>query len=171
MTTAAPVTDLSVRDFTRTVDDAWRRTSYTALTRPLDDVARPTTEDLVASEPEVTDRQDDEGGVRGLDAAASTAGFEPVDDAEAATAGGHPHLPSPMAELPVGAGFGSLVHAVLEEADAQASDLRAELRAHIEEQVVAWPVPDLDRDALADALVEVIDTPVSYTHLTLPTKA
>ena len=28
------ITDLSVRDFTRTVDDAWRRTSYTALTRP-----------------------------------------------------------------------------------------------------------------------------------------
>ncbi|QOK22713.1 UvrD-helicase domain-containing protein [Janibacter indicus] len=160
MAAPAPVTDLSVRDFTRTVDDAWRRTSYTALTRPLDDVARPTTEDLVASEPEVTDRQDDEGGVRGLDAAASTGSFEPVDDAEAATAGGHRHLPSPMAELPVGAGFGSLVHAVLEEADAQASDLRAELRTHIEEQVVAWPVPDLDRDALADALVEVIDTPL-----------
>jgi exodeoxyribonuclease V beta subunit len=31
-------TDLSVRGFTRTVDDDWRRTSYTALTRPLDDV-------------------------------------------------------------------------------------------------------------------------------------
>jgi exodeoxyribonuclease V beta subunit len=49
---------------------------------------------------------------------------------------------------------------VLEEADAQAPDLLAELRAHVEEQIIAWPVPDLDRDALAEALVEVVRTPL-----------
>ena len=37
-------------------------------------------------------------------------------------------IPSPMADLPTGARFGSLVHAVLETADPKAADLAAELR-------------------------------------------
>lgn len=147
--------DLAVRVFTRTVDDAWRRTSYSALTRPMDDAQRPVTEDLVASEPEVTDRQDDEGSTL-LDPAAGALGAVAESDAQA----GDGHLPSPMAELPVGAGFGSLVHAVLEETDAQAPDLLDRLREQIDEQIVHWPVPDLDRGALAEALVEVVDTPL-----------
>ena len=148
--------ELSVRPATRTVDDEWRRTSYTALTRPLDEVARPAGE-LVTSEPEVTEREDDEGGV--LARGGGAPGEASATDVEPAPAD-DPHLPSPMADLPVGAGFGSLVHAVLEEADPQAADLRAELRAHVEEQILAWPVPDLDRDALADALVKVVGTPL-----------
>ena len=59
-----------------------------------------------------------------------------------------------MADLPVGATFGSLVHAVLEHADPAAADFRAELLGHIDEQLVWWPV-ELDPDALADALVAV----------------
>ena len=148
--------ELAVRAFTRTVDEAWRRTSYTALTRPMDEARTPVADDLVASEPEVTDRQDDEGAVL------LAPGTEDLDvtgpDLEAPAGDGH--LPSPMAELPVGAGFGSLVHAVLEETDAQAPDLLGRLRAEIDEQIVHWPVPDLDREALAEALVEVIDTPL-----------
>lgn len=144
--TSAPVTDLSVRAFTRSVDDAWRRTSYTALTRPMDEARASAPEELVTSEPEGTDRQDDEGSTP----------LTPAGGAEA----GSVHVPSPMAELPVGAGFGSLVHAVLEETDVQAPDLLAALREQVEEQIIHWPVPDLDRDALAEALVEVIDTPL-----------
>ena len=64
-----------------------------------------------------------------------------------------------MADLPVGATFGSLVHAVLEHADPEAPDLRAELLGHLDDQLVRWPV-DLDRDQLADALVAVCDTPL-----------
>lgn len=143
----APVGELSVRGFTRSIDAEWRRTSYTALTRPMEEAHRPTQpQDLVGSEPEVTDRRDDEGST-------------PVPHGGDVAPDGI-HLPSPMAALPVGAGFGSLVHAVLEEADAQAADLLAELRANIEEQIVRWPVPDLDRDDLAAALVQVIDTPL-----------
>ncbi|MGO1166856.1 MAG: UvrD-helicase domain-containing protein [Janibacter sp.] len=153
LTAAAPVTDLSVRSFTRTVDDAWRRTSYTALTRPMDEAQRPAGEELVATEPEVTDQQDDEGS-------APLAPVGSSDDPSPMTGDDSVHLPSPMAELPVGAGFGSLVHAVLEEADPVAPDLLAELRSHIDEQVIHWPVPDLDREDLATALVEVIDTPL-----------
>ena len=68
-------------------------------------------------------------------------------------------MPSPMADLPVGAAFGSLVHAVLEHADPAAPDFRAELLTHIDEQRGWWPV-ELDRDALADALVAVCDSPL-----------
>ena len=64
-----------------------------------------------------------------------------------------------MAGLPVGATFGSLVHAVLEHTDPDAADLRAELPAHLDEQLGWWPV-DLDRDELADALVAVCDSPL-----------
>jgi exodeoxyribonuclease V beta subunit len=69
-----------------------------------------------------------------------------------------------MADLPVGATFGSLVHAVLEHTDPDApaydGDLRAEIAAHVAEQQVWWPVPDLDGDALTDALVAVCDSPL-----------
>ncbi|UUZ60936.1 hypothetical protein [Nocardioides sp. B-3] len=68
-------------------------------------------------------------------------------------------VPSPMASLPVGATFGSLVHAVLEHADPAATDFRAELLGHITEQLVWWPV-DLSTDELADALVSVCRSPL-----------
>ncbi|HET8559238.1 MAG TPA: UvrD-helicase domain-containing protein [Marmoricola sp.] len=135
---------LSVRDFTRRVDTSWRRTSYSALSSPaLTDAVAALG---VASEPEVVPRDDEAVG--------------PVPPPA-------PDLPdaplSPMAGLPVGATFGSLVHAVLEHADpgapAHGGDLRAELRRTIDEQLVWWP-QELDRDELADALVAVCDSPL-----------
>ena len=64
-----------------------------------------------------------------------------------------------MADLPVGATFGSLVHAVLEHADPDAADFRAELLGHIDEQLVRWPV-DVDADELADCAGAVCDSPL-----------
>jgi exodeoxyribonuclease V beta subunit len=68
-----------------------------------------------------------------------------------------------MADLPVGATFGSLVHAVLEHTDPAAPDHGGDLRAALLEQVAAqrvrWPV-DLDDEVLADALVAVCDSPL-----------
>ena len=145
MAPEAPPAQLAARHFTREVDDAWRRTSYTALTRPMEEAPTAVGDQLVGSEPEVTAREDDEGATP----------FVPVEEH-----GDVAHVPSPMAELPVGAGFGSLVHAVLEEADPQAPDLTAELRAHVEEQLIRWPVPDLDREELTRALVEVLTSPL-----------
>ncbi|MFZ2016483.1 MAG: exodeoxyribonuclease V subunit beta, partial [Nocardioides sp.] len=51
-----------------------------------------------------------------------------------------PSVPSPMADLPSGATFGSLVHAVLEHADPDAPDLAVELEARTREQLSWWPV-------------------------------
>ncbi|WP_165372641.1 UvrD-helicase domain-containing protein [Nocardioides iriomotensis] len=137
---------LTVRSFTREVDTAWRRTSYSSLsaaaaTEPVAGRAAAT------SEPEEPPRDDEP------DLAVSVA------DGSGEQPGAAQGVPSPMADLPVGATFGSLVHAVLEHADPAAPDWRAELRARIDEQWVFWPV-ELDRDELADALVAVCDSPL-----------
>jgi exodeoxyribonuclease V beta subunit len=68
-------------------------------------------------------------------------------------------MPSPMAELPTGARFGSLVHAVLETADPFAGDLAAELESHIRSNSVWWPV-DVAPEVLAAAMVPMHDTPL-----------
>ncbi len=136
-------TDLTVREFTREVDADWRRTSYTALSRAAD----PTAVGAVGSEPEATAKEDEPPQEEPLE------GVGPLPDHPAAA------VRSPMADLPVGATFGSLVHAVLEEADPLAPDLAAELAAQVREQLVRWPV-DLDPDHLARALVRVCDTPL-----------
>ena len=66
-------------------------------------------------------------------------------------------MDSPMAQLPSGATFGTLVHAVLETADPQAADLAGELGTKIEKHSRWWPV-DVPADALAAALVPLHDT-------------
>ncbi len=131
---------LGVRAFTRTVDAAWRRTSYSSLSA----VRAETVVDAVASEPEVVGKDDE---AMGLDTPLVPRGGPTTD------------IGSPMANLPVGATFGSLVHAVLEHADPAAADFRAELLGHIDEQRGWWPV-ELDRAELADALVAVCDSPL-----------
>ncbi|WP_036487798.1 UvrD-helicase domain-containing protein [Nocardioides sp. Iso805N] len=127
---------LSVRTFDRRVDADWRRTSYSALIR-VEEGAH------VTSEPEETGTDD-----------------EPTAVPEEAPQASDEHaLVSPMAELPAGATFGTLVHAVLEHADPQASDLEAELLRHVTEQLRYAPV-DAEPGELAAALVPLHHTPL-----------
>ncbi len=128
---------LAVRHFHRVIDTAWRRTSYSALVRGFDDVAAV----RVASEPEVGVRDDE------VEAVAITA---PPSG---------PEVPSPLAAMPAGATFGSLVHAVLETADPGADDLGAELEQQVRRHRAWWPV-DVDAAELAAALVPMHDTPL-----------
>ena len=147
----APTPELTARRFTRRVDTEWRRTSYSSLTA----VDRGTVEPPpgVSSEPEVTPRDDE---------ALSESVVDPALANETSTLEAQ-DVPSPMASLPVGATFGSLVHGVLEHADPAApdhgGDLAAEFAAQLDEQLVYWPV-ELDRGNLVDALVAVCDTPL-----------
>ena len=133
------------RSWTRQVDQAWRRTSYTGLSSAAEALTAASRADAFGSEPESVPKTDEPE--------------IPVVDAVA----GAPDVLSPMAGLPVGATFGSLVHAVLEHADPAApergGDLRAELLHHIARQRLRWPV-DLDAEELADALMAVCDTPL-----------
>ena len=94
--------DLDNRHFHRSIDTGWRRTSYSGLIRVAEAAG-------VTSEPEVTELDDETGDI-------------PLTE----NASG-PDVPSPMAALPRGAKFGSLVHAVLETADPGAADFSAEL--------------------------------------------
>ncbi len=97
---AAPPARLDVRHFHRRIDTSWRRTSYSGLIRAAQETSGVTTE------PEVVELDDEVGEV-------------PVyRTVEAGT-----EMPSPMAAMPKGATFGTLVHAVLETADPFSVDL------------------------------------------------
>jgi len=138
--------ELATREFTREVDTAWRRTSYSSLSAAAAGHDRA---DRTLSEPEVLP-EDDQAiptEVPEVPEVPEPAGLALAD------------VPSPMAGLPVGAAFGSLVHAVLEHADPAADDFREELLAHIADQRVWWPV-EVAAETLADALDTVCRSPL-----------
>jgi exodeoxyribonuclease V beta subunit len=129
--------ELAARVFDREVDTEWRRTSYSGLIRVQEQPAG------VTSEPEVEPKDD-----------------EPADpEPPLSTAEAEPGLVSPMADLPSGAAFGSLVHAVLEVADPEAPDLAAELADRLRDQLPWWPVP-AEAEELAAALLPSQQTPL-----------
>ena len=130
---------LGVRRFTREIDVDWRRTSYSGLVRAAEEAGG------LGSEPEVTPLDDELEGV------------QDVLPAEAAAPGSD--VPSPMADLPAGATFGSLVHAVLETADPRAPDLGAELERQVRAHLGWWPV-DASAETIASALVPLHRTPL-----------
>jgi exodeoxyribonuclease V beta subunit len=130
---------LAVRGFDRTLDTAWVRTSYSGLTAGLHDLP----------------------AVHGVGSEAEQPGT--VDEPELVTAGvastatGDPA--SPMADLPKGATFGTLVHEVLENTDFTDPDLRSHLVEQCEaagsERFAGVPAA-----ALADALLPALTTPL-----------
>lgn len=135
--TGSPTGGLAVRHFHRQIDTSWRRTSYSALVRGAEGVAQ----SGVTSEPEVDVRADE------------------VDAVVVSEPGSGADLDSPLAAMPSGAAFGSLVHAVLETADPQAVDLAGELEEQLRRHAPWWPV-DADAAELATALVPMHDSPL-----------
>lgn len=129
------------RGFERGVDTGWRRTSYSGLVAAGDDAPH------VGSEPEAAGTDDEPAA---LEPDVSDVEEQGVPDAAET---------SPMADLPMGAAFGSLVHAVLEHADPFAADLRAELLEHVSEQLRWWPV-QADPEAIAEGLLPLHRTPL-----------
>ena len=134
--------DLQISTLDRPIDTAWRRTSYSGLIRAEQAVVLPVTE---PEEPGTVDENqpDDEGDALAAPGPSPGAGG-PL---------------SPMADLPSGAEFGSLVHAVLEHADVSVPDVEAELLRHVTEQLRWWSV-DVPPADLARALV-----PMQHTSL------
>ncbi|GAB3344644.1 UvrD-helicase domain-containing protein [Modestobacter lapidis] len=129
-------TELSVSTFTRTLDDDWRRTSYSALTRSAHDQP-------LASEPDTTVKDDERDAEPVLP--------EPAPEGR----------PSPLSDLPGGAAFGTLVHAVLEDPDPAVLDERCA------DAVARGLVPDVPAEALADGLRPVLHTPLDDRGTTL----
>jgi exodeoxyribonuclease V beta subunit len=141
-TAARSVGELAARVFEREVDTDWRRTSYSGLIRVQEQPAG------VSSEPEVepTDDEPERGP------------WDPPEpersgpsETEASLLARSPVI-SPMADLPSGASFGSLVHGVLELADPDAPDLRADLVTRAREQLHWWPV-SVEAEEIAEALM------------------
>ncbi|WP_432543125.1 UvrD-helicase domain-containing protein [Kineococcus sp. SYSU DK002] len=139
-TPVAAGTALEVAAFGASVDTGWRRTSYSGLTRGVHDTHGPGR--AVLSEPEVEATTDE------ADAEASG----PV---EAPDPHGWREVPSPLADLPAGTGFGTLVHAVLEGFDPAVPDRPAHLAALARDQFA----PAL-AETLAAALDPVLRTPL-----------
>jgi exodeoxyribonuclease V beta subunit len=106
----APAPALAVRAFARSLDDAWTRTSYSGLTAGLHQLS---------AVGEVATETEDPG----------TTDEPSVEALTPAAADGPQALRSPMAALPVGAAFGTVVHRMLELTDFAADDLHAELLA------------------------------------------
>ncbi|QNG38868.1 AAA family ATPase [Geodermatophilaceae bacterium NBWT11] len=130
-----PVPELSVSTFTRTLDEDWRRTSYSSLTRSAHELG-------AASEPDAPGKDDEAD----------------TDESAGAVPGG---LPSPLTDLPGGAAFGTLVHAVLEDLDPAALEERCA------DAVRRFAVPGVAADALADGLRPVLHTALDDTGVTL----
>jgi exodeoxyribonuclease V beta subunit len=145
---AAPVRPLSAAAFERTLDLGWSRTSYSGLTAAAHDGpggAAPAPAGF-GSEPEEGELAD-EPVPQQMDSQPEFA----VNETAA--------LRSPMAELPAGTAFGTLVHEIVEVVDTAATDLRAELELRCAEAVggrTSWVAPD----TLAAALVTVFENPL-----------
>jgi len=141
---------LAAASFDRRLDEGWRRTSYTGLTRFLHDNAVP--DPGVGSEPEleVEERQDEPAVPSSAVAAAPADLLEEVLRT----------VPSPLADFPSGAAFGTLVHTVLEYVDPAADDLAAELRERCTEAVGRRFGTSVDPVALANGLLPTCETPL-----------
>jgi exodeoxyribonuclease V beta subunit len=134
---AACAPTLAAATFARHLDTAWQRTSYSRLTAAAHDTP------AVDSEPEHAPHDDEA-------TPAVPAPSEPPDPAG---------MPSPMTDLPTGATFGTLVHAVLETTDPTATNLLAELTDHATEQLSRQPLL-VEPGILAAALLPALRTPL-----------
>jgi exodeoxyribonuclease V beta subunit len=143
---------LRTAEFDRELDSSWRRTSYSGLTALAHELGGgPTPAAAVSSEPErgALDDEPSEDALR-----SGGAGPGVADD-----------LVSPMARLPGGAAFGSLVHAVLEEIDPGTGELESQLRAGISDQLTRWGTPGparaaIDPEVLTESLLAVYESPL-----------
>ena len=132
---AGAPTDLAVAPFGRVLPDWWRTWSFTGM-KPADDAAAP---GVVV----VTERgAEDETGAE-----------EPAPDVPVPAPAG------PLAGLPGGTVFGSLVHDILEHADFASEALESELLVAAEAALRRRPMP-VDPDLLAHGLAVAIRSPL-----------
>ncbi|MBC7290575.1 MAG: UvrD-helicase domain-containing protein [Actinotalea sp.] len=150
--------DLAVARFTRTLDTTWRRTSYSGLTAAAHHAHGAP---AVADEPEDAGIQDEPRTLApaALGPGGRTAGGGTEGPGREVTDAGLRVLPSPMADLPGGTGFGTLVHDVLEHVDTAAPDLAEEVLRRCGEAPLRHGL-GVDAAVLADRLMTVLDSPL-----------
>ncbi len=114
---------MDVRHFDREVDADWRRTSYSGLIRA--EAPSPGSPRSARSRSSTTSPN-----------LSTTPSSRRPPDVDAA-------LASPMADLPAGADFGSLVHAVLEHADPRRPTCSPSCAPTSVDQLRWWPVASI----------------------------
>jgi exodeoxyribonuclease V beta subunit len=135
---------LATARFERSLDHLWRRASFTSLSP-----AHPLAAAVDTSEHRV---RDDETPLE-------ESADESDGDAVAPAAPPVPAIGLPMAELPRGARFGTLVHDVFEHADLAGGDQEGEVR-RVLAAAPPWTVADLDIDGLVEGIVAAAETPL-----------
>lgn len=143
-----PVTpQLRAATFSRALDLAWRRTSYSAILAG----GQQQQSELVRSEPE-------QGGVLdepdALPEPLAIAGLPPETERSLR------EHELPLAAMPGGTGVGTFVHRVLERLDFAAADLPAEVGSVIAAEWARRPVELDDQELMVDGLVAAISTPL-----------
>ncbi len=125
-------TPLKTAHLTREVDQLWRRTSYSGLTAGLHE----------------------SGGT-------TMHGDEPAE-VDVAPSTPHPgiDLPSPMAQLPGGAAFGTLVHASLEELDWRPTHLTKSAHEVVSRLAPRFGMPPEEAAVLSSSLIQICSTPL-----------
>ncbi|GAB3621960.1 exodeoxyribonuclease V subunit beta [Mariniluteicoccus endophyticus] len=146
--TSRTTDELRVREFSRDVDDDWRRTSYSGLTAAAHELPHAHEELL---DDELAGPSDEPEG--------PAADTPPPSSAPSPGVNGLDRQ-SPMAGLPRGAAFGTLVHAVYETFDPAAPDLAAELAAVCAGWLDRLPSAGLDAATLGHALLPSVLTPL-----------
>lgn len=167
---AGAPSDLAVASFTRTLDAAWARLSYTRLTAAAHETATASAAGGT-SEPEVIGVDDEPDG---SGAAGGVPGW-PSDrsgDENRSAATDPRAVVSPLSAFPGGAAFGTLVHTVLETLDTSRTgdDLDAEVLARCR-VAGADRFPGVTATDLAAALGEVLRTPLGPAADGLPLAA
>jgi len=134
---------------TRLVDTGWRRTSYSGITASAHGVFSAESPLLVDEPPTAADLAPE--GPDGAPAMPVTPSS--VDD---------PALDalSPMADLPGGVAFGSLVHVVFETFDPHSPTPAEDLARIVTLQAARLPVPGVAESELVAALLPVLATPL-----------
>ena len=153
----APTPALLAAQFARGLDAAWRRTSYSSLTAAAHEQSM-----RLGSESEIEltgDEADVEEGVVGSGPAMTSA---PDDLAALAD------VMSAWSDLPGGAGFGTLVHGVLETLQ---DDWTPQSVHAVVAQQIGRLAPGTDVDLLTEALVQAVDTPLGPLADDLPLTA
>jgi exodeoxyribonuclease V beta subunit len=138
--------ELEADSFDRTLDQRWRRASYSSITQASHD-------HTVSSEPEegVTN---DEDVVSGAVAGGVTAASGDASDTRLRA------VPLLLAGMPGGTRVGTLIHSVMEATDFASPELPAELRAALGAEL-SWQHLDLgELDAVVDGLRTAIETPL-----------
>ena len=147
--TARAHTEIEPLVLTRAVDTGWRRTSYSAITASAHGAFAMESPLLIDEPPTPADLAPEGSDDSAPVPLATDTAADPALDA-----------PSPMADLPGGVAFGSLVHVVFETFDPHSPTPADDLARIVAAEAARLPVPGVTESDLVAGLLPVLATPL-----------